>query len=71
MNTCPTRSVNAHDQPRQLPRWAYGDDNDAPLPATTLPTPPIINWGNNAALLLPIVDEDCYLGKEMVVLTNV
>jgi hypothetical protein len=56
--TRPTRSVNAHDQPRQLPRWAYGDDNDAP---TTTSTAPTINWGNAQ---LPIVDEDCYLGKD-------
>ena len=55
--TRPTRSVNAHDQPRQLPRWAYGDDNDAPATTST----GTIHWGNAK---LPIVDEDCYLGKD-------
>lgn len=62
--TRPTRSVNAHDQPRQLPRWAYGDDNDAPTTTTsTTTTTTTINWGKNE-LLLPLVDEDCYLGKD-------
>eukprot|EP00584_Thalassiosira_punctigera_P008284 CAMPEP_0172527316 /NCGR_PEP_ID=MMETSP1067-20121228/2038_1 /TAXON_ID=265564 ORGANISM="Thalassiosira punctigera, Strain Tpunct2005C2" /NCGR_SAMPLE_ID=MMETSP1067 /ASSEMBLY_ACC=CAM_ASM_000444 /LENGTH=294 /DNA_ID=CAMNT_0013311037 /DNA_START=41 /DNA_END=925 /DNA_ORIENTATION=- len=53
----PTRSVNAMDSKRSAPRWAYGDDFDAPVP---------INPQMGTAVLesQPIVDDECYMGKD-------
>lgn len=58
--TRPTRSVNAQDRPRLAPRWAFGDDYDAP---TTLANSR--SSGEDLMLLSePIVDDECYLGKD-------
>ncbi len=52
-----TRSMNAHDRPRSTPRWTVADDFDAPMPAHPM---------SGTAILanLPIVDDECYMGKE-------
>ena len=52
-----TRSANAHDQPQSAPKWAFGDDYDAPVLANP-------QSGTTVLGSQPIVDDECYLGKD-------
>ncbi|KAL9187167.1 hypothetical protein ACHAXT_010887 [Thalassiosira profunda] len=52
-----TRSANAQDQPRTPPRWTFADDFDAPVP----------NDPQRGTAVLgrePVVDDECYTGKD-------
>ena len=52
-----TRSANAHDRPRSAPKWAFGDDFDAP----------VLAYPQSGSAVLesePIVDDECYMGKD-------
>ena len=53
-----TRSANAMDQGRNTPKWASNfDDFDAPIPAYP-------SVGNTVLDHEPIVDDECYMGKD-------
>lgn len=54
-----TRSANAHDRPRSTPRWTVAEDLDfdAPVPAYPMSGTAVLDS-------LPIVDDECYMGKE-------
>merc|ERR1712232_1247000 len=51
-----TRSANAMDQPRPAPKWAFGDDFDAPVLADPQSGTAVIDKA-------PVVDDECYMGK--------
>lgn len=52
-----TRSMNSMDQPRKAPKWAFGDDFDAPV---------LANPQSGTAVMTsePLVDDECYMGKD-------
>ena len=52
------RSANAHDPPRSPPGWTYADDFDAPV---------LFDPQSGTAVLdgQPVVDDECYTGKNM------
>ena len=50
----PTRSVNAMDNARSAPKWAYADDFDAPVLMYPASASPLAN--------VPVVDDECYMG---------
>ena len=52
-----TRSMNAMDQLRNTPGWTVADDFDAPVLANP-------QYGTTALDHEPIVDDECYMGKE-------
>lgn len=52
-----TRSFNAMDQPRLAPKWAFGDDFDAPVPANPQSGTYVLDGE-------PVVDDECYMGKD-------
>ncbi|KAL7518924.1 hypothetical protein ACHAWX_003732 [Stephanocyclus meneghinianus] len=52
-----TRSMNAMDRVRSPPKWAFGDDFDAPV----LSSP---QSGTAVMAEAPVVDDECYMGKD-------
>ncbi|KAL7525488.1 hypothetical protein ACHAWF_001386 [Thalassiosira exigua] len=52
-----SRSFNAMDSPRTAPAWAFGDDFDAPVLADP-------QSGTAVLTSAPVVDDECYLGKD-------
>eukprot|EP00585_Thalassiosira_rotula_P023897 CAMPEP_0196256484 /NCGR_PEP_ID=MMETSP0913-20130531/55872_1 /TAXON_ID=49265 /ORGANISM="Thalassiosira rotula, Strain GSO102" /LENGTH=181 /DNA_ID=CAMNT_0041543999 /DNA_START=33 /DNA_END=578 /DNA_ORIENTATION=+ len=52
-----TRSVNAQDPTRAPPAWTYADDFDAPVPANP-------QSGTTVLAGEPVVDDECYMGKD-------
>jgi hypothetical protein len=52
-----TRSMNAMDSDRAIPKWAVGDDFDAPVLANP-------QYGTAVLSSAPIVDDECYMGKD-------
>ncbi|KAL3799390.1 hypothetical protein ACHAW5_004522 [Stephanodiscus triporus] len=52
-----TRSANAQDRPRSAPKWAFGDDFDSPVLANPKSGTTVLDHE-------PIVDDECYMGKE-------
>lgn len=53
-----TRSMNSMDKTRKPPKWAFGDDFDAPVPANP-------QYGTAVLTSEPVVDDECYMGKDM------
>ncbi|KAL3808307.1 hypothetical protein ACHAXA_001924 [Cyclostephanos tholiformis] len=52
-----TRSANAYDRPRSTPKWTVADDFDAPVPAYPKSGTAVLDHE-------PIVDDECYMGKD-------
>ena len=52
-----TRSANAQDRPRSAPKWTYADDFDAPVLADPQSGTAVLDGQ-------PLVDDECYMGKD-------
>ncbi|KAL3784487.1 hypothetical protein HJC23_013630 [Cyclotella cryptica] len=52
-----TRSMNAMDRVRAPPKWAFGDDFDAPVLASP-------QSGTTVMTEAPVLDDECYMGKD-------
>ena len=52
-----TRSMNAMDRDRSTPKWTVADDFDAPVLANP-------QYGTAELSSAPIVDDECYMGKD-------